>query len=154
MKRRNFAIAALSPFALAACGGGGDDAPPPSAGGTPTPAPTTPTPATPTTKTTAEAALKRAASYMDEVVSYRGGYVWSYSPDLTQTFGEMEAKRTMLWLQPPGTSSIGHIYLDAYHATGDERFYQAADRTARAVAAAQHVSGGWNYIYDFAGEES
>ncbi len=121
---------------LAACGGGDDGA------------------AAPTPQATATAALKRAATYMDEVVSFKGGYVWSYSPDLTQTFGEMEAKRTMLWLQPPGTSSIGHTYLDAYHATGDERFYQAADRTAKAVAAAQHSSGGWNYIYDFAGEDS
>jgi hypothetical protein len=160
MKRRQFAISALSPLALAACGGGGSDnplafAPAPA----PAPAPAAPAPAVvpptdATAKATASAALKRAASYMDEVVSYRGGYVWSYSPDLTQTFGEMEAKRTMLWLQPPGTSSIGHIYLDAYHATGDERFYQAADRTAKAVAAAQHSSGGWNYIYDFAGEAS
>jgi hypothetical protein len=91
---------------------------------------------------------------MDETVSYQGGYVWSYSPDLTQTFGEMEAKRTMCWIQPPGTPSVGHVYLDAYHATGEERFYVAARRTALAVAAAQHPSGGWNYIHDFAGEES
>ncbi|MES2941892.1 MAG: pectate lyase [Pseudomonadota bacterium] len=145
MKRRLFAISVLSPIALAACGGGDDTAP------APAPAPA-PTPITP--QSTAAAAIKRAVSYMDEVVSYKGGYVWSYSPDLTQTFGEMEAKRTMLWLQPPGTSSIGHTYLDAFHAMTDERFYQAADRTAKAVAAAQHSSGGWNYIYDFAGEDS
>lgn len=143
MQRRQFALSVLSPLALAACGGGDDAAPAP---GSP------PTPATP--QANAAAAIKRAAVYMDEVVSYKGGYVWSYSPDLTQTFGEMEAKRTMLWLQPPGTSSIGHTYLDAFHAISDERFYQAANRTAKAVAAAQHSSGGWNYIYDFAGEDS
>src|SRR6187551_3422099 len=141
MRRREFTWAALSPLTLAACGGDDD----------PVPAPAT---AAPTLKDNALASIKNAAVHMDEVVSYKGGYVWSYSPDLTQTFGEMEAKRTMLWLQPPGTSSIGHTYLDAYHATGDERFYQAADRTAKAVAAAQHSSGGWNYIYDFNGEES
>ncbi|MDM0075593.1 pectate lyase [Variovorax sp. J2P1-59] len=147
MKRRQFAISVLSPVALAACGGGGDHVfLPPAAAPAPAPAPGPQAPAL--------VALKSATSYMDEVVSYKGGYVWSYSPDLTQTFGEMEAKRTMLWLQPPGTSSIGHIYLDAYHATGDERFYQAADRTAKAVASAQQSSGGWNYIYDFAGEDS
>ena len=145
MKRRLFAISVLSPLALAACGGGDNEV------AAPTPSPT-PAPATPQAE--AAAVLKRAVSYMDEVVSYKGGYVWSYSPDLTQTFGEMEAKRTMLWLQPPGTSSVGHTYLDAYHATTDERFYEASDRTGKAVAAAQHSSGGWNYIYDFAGEES
>ena len=144
MKRRQFAISVLSPVALAACGGGGNDGPSFPFPVPPPPPPPAPPPA-PTPQATAAAGLKRAATYMDEVVSYKGGYVWSYSPDLLQTFGEMEAKRTMLWLQPPGTSSIGHIYLDAYHATGDERFYQAADRTAKAVAAAQHSSGGWSH---------
>jgi hypothetical protein len=140
MQRRSFLGAALSPIALAACGGGDDDNPAP--------------PAPPTAQGTAIDAMKRAVAYMDEEVSYRGGYVWSYSPDLTQTFGEMEAKRTMCWIQPPGTPSVGNVFLDAYHATGDERFYQAAERTALAVVAAQHASGGWNYIHDFAGEES
>ena len=100
------------------------------------------------------AAVKQAAVYMDEVVSYRGGYVWSYSPDLTQRFGEMEAKPTMCWIQPPGTPSVGHVYLDAYHATGDERLYQAALRTAMAVKHAQRPEGGWNYIHDFSGTGS
>jgi hypothetical protein len=106
------------------------------------------------TRTEALAALKRAAVYMDEVVSYRGGYVWSYAPDFSKQLGEMEAYRTMCWMQPPGTASIGHVFLDAYHATGDERFYQAARRTALAVKQAQRQDGGWNYIHDFAGESS
>ncbi|GKT20893.1 pectate lyase [Acidovorax sp. SUPP3334] len=134
MKRRDFALTALAPLWLAACGGGSDGASGP--------------------KGEAATALRRAADYMDEVVSYRGGYVWSYSPDLKQTFGEMEAYRTMCWIQPPGTPSVGHVYLDAYHATGDDRFYQAAERTTLAIIAAQHASGGWNYIHDFAGEAS
>ncbi len=139
MKRRDFALTALAPLLLSACGGGSDD-------GTPT------LPSGP--KADAANGLKRATHYMDETVSYRGGYVWSYSPDLKQTFGEMEAYRTMCWIQPPGTPSVGHVFLDAYHATGDERHYQAAERTASAIMAAQHPSGGWNYIHDFAGEES
>ena len=154
MQRRAFLSASLTPIALAACGGGSDDQPPaPAPAPAPSPAPA-PAPAPASAQGRAADAMKRAVSYMDEVVSYQGGYVWSYSPDLTQTFGEMEAKRTMCWIQPPGTPSVGHIFLDAYHATGDERFYQAAERTALAVAAAQHASGGWNYIHDFAGEES
>jgi hypothetical protein len=57
-------------------------------------------------------------------------------------------------MQPPGTASIGHVFLDAYHATGDRRFFQAARRTALAVKQAQRPEGGWNYIHDFAGERS
>ncbi|MET0164502.1 MAG: pectate lyase, partial [Vicinamibacterales bacterium] len=102
----------------------------------------------------AAAALKQAAVFMDEVVSFRGGYVWSVSPDLAQRFGEMQANPTMCWIQPPGTPSVGHVYLDAYHANGDERFYEAAFRTAMAVKQAQRPEGGWNYIHDFQGEGS
>ena len=66
----------------------------------------------------------------------------------------MEARPTMIWIQPPGTPSMGHLYLDAYHATGDEYYYRAAEQVAAALTAAQHPSGGWNYIADFAGEKS
>ncbi len=99
-------------------------------------------------------AMKRATRHMDQIVSYKGGYVWAYTPDLTSTWGEMEAKRTMCWIQPPGTPTVAHSFIDAYHATGDEIFYDAAVRTGLALIQAQHPSGGWNYIYDFAGEDS
>lgn len=98
--------------------------------------------------------MRRAAVFMDERVSYYGAYVWSYLPDLSLTWGEMEARRTMCWVQPPGTPSVGHGLLDAYHATGDETFLRAAERTGLALVRAQLPVGGWNYIHDFAGEGS
>jgi PelA/Pel-15E family pectate lyase len=49
---------------------------------------------------------------------------------------------------------MGHVFLDAYHATGDEYYYRAAEQVAGALIAGQHPSGGWNYVVDFAGEES
>ncbi|MEU3184557.1 pectate lyase [Streptomyces sp. NPDC006923] len=99
-------------------------------------------------------AMTRAAAFMDGTVSYRGGYVWNYLPDFSVTWGEMEAKRTMCWVQPPGTPSVGHSMLDAYHATGEEVCYRAAERTGLALVEAQLPVGGWNYIHDFAGEDS
>ena len=77
-------------------------------------------------KTEVEAAMKRATQFMTEKVAYRGGYVWNYLPDRSRRWGEMEARETMIWLQPPGTSSMGHAFLDAYHATADEYYYRAA----------------------------
>ncbi len=100
------------------------------------------------------AAMSRAARFMDEHVSYRGAYVWNYLPDLSLIWGEMEARRTMCWVQPPGTPTVGHGMLDAYHATGEECLYRAAERTALALVGAQTASGGWNYIHDTAGEAS
>jgi len=102
----------------------------------------------------ARAAMKRAARFMRERAAYRGGYVWSYLPDFSRRWGEMEAYETMIWIQPPGTATVGHLYLDCFHATGDEFYYQAAMDVAEGLIAAQHPAGGWNYLYDFAGEES
>lgn len=98
--------------------------------------------------------MKRATRFMVEKVANRGGYVWSYLPDMSRRWGEMEATETMAWVQPPGTATMGHLFLDAYHATGDEYYYQAAQQAAGALIEGQHSSGGWNYLIDFAGEES
>ncbi len=105
-------------------------------------------------KKEALATMKKAARFMMDTVSYRGGFVWSYLPDFSRTWGEMEAKRTMVWVQPPSTPDVGHLMLDAYHATGDEYYYEAAEKIAYALIWGQHPSGGWNYIIDFAGEAS
>lgn len=96
--------------------------------------------------------MKTASQFMLDKVSYRGGFVWSYLPDFSRQWGELEARRSMIWMQPPGTASVGHLFLDAYHATGDEFYYTAAERVAGAIIYAQHPSGGWNYVADFAGE--
>lgn len=98
--------------------------------------------------------MKRATTFMVEKVSVNGGYVWGYLSDMSRRWGEMEAKKSMIWIQPPGTGTMGHLFLDAYHATGDEYYYQAAEKVAGALIQGQHPSGGWNYVVDFAGEDS
>jgi hypothetical protein len=106
------------------------------------------------TRADVQAAMKRATQFMVDKVSYRGGYLWNYLPDMSRRWGEMEARETMIWLQPPGTSSMGHEFLDAYHATGDEYYYRAAEQVGAALIWGQHPSGGWNYVVDFAGDRS
>jgi PelA/Pel-15E family pectate lyase len=98
--------------------------------------------------------MKRATTFMVDKVAYRGGYLWGYLPDMSRRWGEMEAKPTMIWLQPPGTASMGHLFLDAYHATNDEYYYKAAQQVGAAIMAGQQDNGGWNYVVDFAGEMS
>ncbi len=99
-------------------------------------------------------AMKRATTFMVEKVAYNGGYVWSYTADLKRRWGELEAKPTMIWVQPPGTGTMGHVFLDAYHATGDEYYYRAAEQAAEALIWGQKPSGGWNYMIDFGGQAS
>lgn len=96
--------------------------------------------------------MKKATRYMMDSLSYRGGFVWSYLPDKSRCWGELEAQPTMIWMQSPGTPDMGQLLLDAYHATGDEYYYQQAERVAQALIDAQKPSGGWHYMFDYAGE--
>lgn len=98
--------------------------------------------------------MKKATQFMMDKVSYNGGFVWTYLPDFSRQWGEMEARRTMVWTQSPGTPDVGHLLLDAYHATGDEYYYEEAKKVAAALIWGQLDCGGWNYCFDFAGEES
>ncbi len=98
--------------------------------------------------------MRKATRFMTEKVAYQGGYVWSYLPDMSRRWGEIEATPTMVWIQPPGTATVGHVFLDAYNATGDESYYKAAEQVAGALIKGQHPAGGWNYVVDFAGEEA
>jgi PelA/Pel-15E family pectate lyase len=102
----------------------------------------------------ARSTMLNATRFMVEKVSTNGGYVWSYLPDFSRCWGEMEAYKTMIWMQNPGTVSMGHLFLDAYCATGDEYYYHAAEKVASAVVWGQSPEGGWNYMVDFAGDKS
>lgn len=100
------------------------------------------------------ATMKRAAAFMTDEAAVEGGYVWTYLPDFSRRWGELEAAPTMIWVQPPGTGTVGHAFLDAYHATGDRQFLDAAKSAANALVRGQHPAGGWNYVIDTAGEDS
>ena len=102
----------------------------------------------------AEKAMLQATQFMVEKAATNGGYVWYYLPDFSRKWGEMEAYPTMIWLQHPGTVSMGHLFLDAYRATGNEYYYQAAQKAAAAIIWGQSHEGGWNYMIDFAGDRS
>lgn len=100
------------------------------------------------------ATMRRATTFMTDQVAVQGGYVWSYLADFSRRWGEMEAWPSMIWTQAPGTPEMGQIFLDAYHATGETLYYEAAVKAGDALTAGQHPSGGWNYIIDFDGQDS
>jgi PelA/Pel-15E family pectate lyase len=100
------------------------------------------------------AAMKKATVFMVETVGNHGGFLWNYAPDFSRVWGELEAKPTMMWIEAPGTPAMGHLFLDAYHATGDEYYLRAAEAAARALIWGQLPCGGWGYMVDFAGEAS
>jgi PelA/Pel-15E family pectate lyase len=97
----------------------------------------------------ASTAMRTAATYYREHVASHGGYVYHYSPDLRQRWGEGVATASQIWVQPPGTPTVGLAFLRAYAATGDKFYIEAATDAAVAVAYGQLKSGGWTNSVDF-----
>jgi hypothetical protein len=101
----------------------------------------------------AQAALKRAAVFYRERVASHGGYVYYYSEDLKQRWGEGRAAADTIFVQPPGTPTVGMAYLQAFAATGDRYYLESAREAARALVDGQLQSGGWTQVIHFAPAE-
>ncbi|MBE2214760.1 MAG: hypothetical protein IAE82_12885 [Opitutaceae bacterium] len=93
-------------------------------------------------------ALDRACAAM-RAIATEGGYLWRYSPDLTVRGGEVAATATQVWVQQPGTPSMGQLFLDAWKVTGDPAHLAAARAAALALVRGQLESGGWDYLIEF-----
>lgn len=95
------------------------------------------------------AGMKKAAIFYRESVASHGGYVYHYTPDLSRRWGEGEATDDQVWVQPPGTPTVGLAYLEAYRATTDRYYLDAAQSAAEALVYGQVQSGGWTNSIDF-----
>lgn len=100
-------------------------------------------------KARAAAAMRTAAVFYRERVASHGGYVYHYSLDLKRRWGEGEATQDQIWVQPPGTPTVGIAFLRAFKATGDRYYLDAARAAAEAIAYGQLRSGGWTNCIDF-----
>ncbi len=103
----------------------------------------------PPTRPQALAALRQATAFFNEQIATEGGYLWRSSEDLARREGENKASATQVWVQPPGTPSVGSAFLTAFEATGDKFYLEAATETAHALVRGQLQSGGWYYWIDF-----
>src|SRR5258708_5971364 len=81
----------------------------------------------------AERALRKGAEFFRAKVASGGGYVWRYSSDLKYRQGEGVAGPLTIWVQPPGTPAVGEAYLDAFEATKDSYYLDAARETGQAL---------------------
>lgn len=97
---------------------------------------------------TVRATMRTATDFQFDTLANRGGFVWFYTMDLAP-YGELKARPSMIWVEPPGTPSVGLMLLEAHQATGEAYYLDRARAVAEALAAGQHPSGGWNYFIDF-----
>ena len=94
-------------------------------------------------------AMKSAAEFMTSKVAVHGGYVYEVSLDLKQRRGEGVASATEIWVQPPGTPTVGIAYIRSFEATKDPVFLDAAVQCAKALMHGQLASGCWTDRVDF-----
>jgi hypothetical protein len=95
-------------------------------------------------------AMKKAASFFRSI-STNGGYAGIYSIDLKERYGEAvyeKASKNEIWVQPPGTPSIGESFLSAYRATVDPWYLESARAAGLALAWGQRIEGGWDHLVD------
>ncbi len=100
-------------------------------------------------RTQTETTLKRATEFYHQRVARHGGYVYYYSVDLKRRLGEGVASDDQIWVQPPGTPTVGLAFLKAFEATGDGAYLDAATDAAVALIYGQLESGAWTNCVDF-----
>src|SRR6056297_530784 len=106
-------------------------------------------PAAEPTRQAVEQAMQTAATYYYQQVATHGGYVYHYTPELQVRWGEGRATPSQVWVQPPGTPTVGMAYLEAYRATDDPFYLQAATDAGLALIYGQLQSGGWTNMIEF-----
>lgn len=97
----------------------------------------------------AEAALHSATDFFVNRVATEGGYLWRYSADLKKAEGEGAVDRQTVWIQPPGTPSVGMAFLEAYLLTEEPYLLDAACAAGTCLVNGQLHSGGWDYRIEF-----
>jgi PelA/Pel-15E family pectate lyase len=96
------------------------------------------------------AAMKKATSFYTTKLAHHGGYASAWPKDLSSAKVEGHEGKTLISIQPPGTTTVGLACLKAYQATGDAQFLEAARGAATALIETQLASGGWDSHFDFA----
>ena len=97
----------------------------------------------------ARAALRKAAEFYRTKVATEGAYHFAYAEDLSYGRSEMSEGPTRIEIQRDGTPIVGLAYLEAYEATRDGYYLEAARDVARALVKGQYCSGGWDYYIEF-----
>lgn len=95
------------------------------------------------------AAMTKAVTFHHEQLSINGGYASSWDEETGIGYTEHRESKSLISIQPHGTTTIGLRMLRAYQVTGETVFLDAAEGAAVALATSQLSSGGWEADYEF-----
>ncbi len=98
-------------------------------------------------------AMRKANDFFVAKLASHGGYARSWKRDLSLAFVEGKESKSIISIQPPGTTTVGMAMLKAWQATGDEAFLAGSRGAARALVDCQLESGGWPADFDFEGKD-
>lgn len=101
----------------------------------------------------ARGALRKAVEFYRTKVATHGGYHFHYTNDLSYGRSEQSETPSRVEVQREGTPVVGMAYLDAYEATGERYYLEAAREVAQTLVRGQLCSGGWDYFIDFTAAE-
>ena len=91
-----------------------------------------------------EQSLEKGISFMQSL-AIEGGYVYHYSLDGREKWGEGKTDDRTIEVQPPGTPAVGMSFLIAFQATGKMDFLEAAEEAGNALIKGQNELGGWEH---------
>ncbi|MBT6766160.1 MAG: hypothetical protein HOA90_16665, partial [Prolixibacteraceae bacterium] len=94
--------------------------------------------------TEAEQSLEKGISYIQSL-AIEGGYVYHYTLDGKEKWGEGKTDDRTVEVQPPGTPAVGMSFLRAYRITNNKEFLKAAENAANALILGQNALGGWEH---------
>jgi hypothetical protein len=89
-------------------------------------------------------ALKKGIQYFYSI-SIEGGYVYHYTLDLKEKWGEGRTDDLTIEVQPPGTPAVGMSFLRAFKVAGERDFLRAAEGAGDALILGQNDLGGWGH---------
>ncbi|MAS92360.1 MAG: hypothetical protein CMO55_04120 [Verrucomicrobiales bacterium] len=93
--------------------------------------------------------MKKGVLFLRTNLSVGGGYASEWSKDRKEGRVEHGNSSTVISIQPPGTTTLGLTFVEAYRATDERLFVQAAREAAKALVWCQLSSGGWEDDFDF-----
>ncbi len=95
------------------------------------------------------AAMKKAAAWFRREASFAGGYPFGWNPDRTEAYVEGRKSPSVISIQPPATTTVGKVLVEAWRVTQDPLYLQAAREAAQCLTWCQLSTGGWPSDFDF-----